>query len=190
MTDPINLPPLPEQDCCTHVTDSETMDLFRADQMRDYALAAIQAHMAEREAQPNAKELEAEAATFQMKYRMETDVENKALFIRAEHAEARCAELEKAAERYKWLREVDSSVIDELRWDELPTSRLDAAIDSAMNKYKPLTFDDLIQRGKYDGQEAFDRDVYEQMKDKILGSEADAAIDEVMKELKSTSKEK
>jgi hypothetical protein len=41
MTTQEELPPLPEQDCCTHVTDSETMDLFRADQMRDYARQCI-----------------------------------------------------------------------------------------------------------------------------------------------------
>ena len=44
------LPPLPEQDCCTHVTDSETMDLFRADQMHDYArqcIATLKAENAE-----------------------------------------------------------------------------------------------------------------------------------------------
>jgi type IV secretory pathway VirB10-like protein len=45
------LPPLPEQDCCTHVTDSETMDLFRADQMRDYARLAITTALAQRDAE-------------------------------------------------------------------------------------------------------------------------------------------
>jgi len=37
------LPPLPDADHVIHVTDSETMECFRADQMRDYARAALAA---------------------------------------------------------------------------------------------------------------------------------------------------